>query len=190
MNEKKLNDLDKLYERFYVMFGRLFRNRKLFDSEKTVKLFAAGLVEQYVSEYSTFKMSYELEELPEIEKLKQRHFALVPRKYRVWYSLWLFKRRNRALENIDREIYIELEQHFRKKEAALERLEKLLENSDSADKQTTAFDEPKQNTDTSSKASPTTANAPKTKTKQQDNGQVPGQMTLDDVQANKEPKKP
>ena len=209
MNEKKLTDLNALQEKFYAMFGRLWRNRKLLDGEKTFKRFAANLVEQYEAEYDAFKTGYELEELPELEKLKQRHFALVPRKYRPWYFLWLFKRRNRALKNIDREIYIELEQHFRKKEAALERLEKLLENSDSADKQTTAFDEPKeseQGAETSERtieiktdprasdaqAEPEKAGktAAKAKTKPKDNGQVPGQMTLDDVQANTEPKKP
>ncbi len=184
MNEKKLNDLDKLYERFYAMFGRLFRNRKLFDSEKTVKLFAAGLVEQYVSEYSTFKMSYELEELPEFEKLKQRHYELVPRTYRPWYFLWLFKRSNRALKNIYHEIYIETERHFREKEAALERLEKLLDNDE---KQTTAFEELTENGEQAKKE--TSESAPK-KFKPNKQGELPGQITLDDVQAHKNTKTP
>ena len=217
---EKLNELKELNEKFYEMFGRLFRNRKLLDNEKTVKYFGEKLFEQYKAEYEALKYKHELIELPELEKLKQRHFALVPRKYRVWYFLWLFKRRNRALKNIDREIYIELEQHFRKKEAALERLEKLLENSDSADKQTTAFDEPLEEPGEQRPTEPEKSQVnkytacdgkeyvtPATKTgktaaatdiaakiekekKSEPTGQAPGQITLDDVQVQTEPKKP
>lgn len=156
------------------MFGRLYKNRKLLDNVKTVEYFGKELFEQYKAEYEALRYKYELIELPELEKVKQRHYNLVPRKYRVWYSLWLLKRRNRALKNIDREIYIELEQHFRKKEVALERLEAALENADSAELCPVAFEKPPEEEPEMDKSNPRES----------------VQITLDDVHAKKEPKKP
>ncbi len=140
--EEKLNELRELNEKFYDMFGRLFRNRKLLDSEKTFKYFGERLFEQYKAEYEALRYKYELKELPEIEKIKQLHRELVPRESRPWYFLFLFRNRNRALKNIEREALIEIEQIFRRKEAALERLEEALEKADTAEQRTTALDEP------------------------------------------------
>ncbi len=142
--EEKLKDLRELNEKFFDMFGRLFRNRKLLDSEKTFKYFGERLFEQYKAEYEALKYKHELKELPELEKVKQLHKEIVPRSWRPWYFLFLVHRRNRALKNIEREAFIEIEQLFRSKEAALERLEAALDNADGAEQRTTAFDEPKE----------------------------------------------
>ncbi len=168
---EKLDELKALNEKFYEMFGRLFRNRKLLDNEKTVKYFGEKLFEQYKAEYEALKYKHELKELPELEKVKQRHYEFVPRTWRPWYFLFLFRRRNRALKNIDREIYCEIETHFRKKEAALERLETALDKADGTDCRSVIFDEPTEQTE------------------QRKDGQAPRQITLDDAQAQKEPKK-
>ena len=64
--EEKLKDLRELNEKFYDMFGRLFRNRKLLDSEKTFKYFGERLFEQYKAEYEALKYKHELKELPDL----------------------------------------------------------------------------------------------------------------------------
>ncbi len=237
---EKLDELRQLNEKFYEMFGRLYKNRKLLDNTKTVEFFGKQLFEQYKAEYEALKYKYEIDELPELETVKQRHSELVPRYRRPWYFLFLIRRPNRALKNIERAIYCEIEAHFRKKEAALERLEAALDKKDSADKQTTAFDKPKESTaepektqvnkytvcdgkeyvtpplKTGKTAAATDIAAKTEKEKKPDKpaakvekekkpdkpaakvekekkpeptGQAPGQITLDDVQAQTEPKK-
>lgn len=190
---EKLDELKVLNEKFYEMFGRLFRNRKLLDNEKTVKYFGEKLFEQYKAEYEALRYKHELKEMPELERVKQRHYELVPRAWRPWYFLFLVRRRNRALKNIDREIYIELEQYFRKKEAALERLEVALDKKDSADQRTKVFDELPEKPDEQKSQSSEKPNKPVAKSKKSKKPelteQAPGQITLDDVQAQPEPKK-
>ena len=83
--EEKLKDLRELNEKFYDMFGRLFRNRKLLDSEKTFKYFGERLFEQYKAEYEALKYKHELKELPELERVKQLHKEIVPHVWRPWY---------------------------------------------------------------------------------------------------------
>lgn len=199
---EKLNELRQLNEKFYDMYGRLYKNRKLLDNSKTVEFFGKQLFEQYKAEYEALKYKYEIEELPELETVKQRHSELVPRYHRPWYFLFLVKRPNRALKNIERAIYCEIEQHFRNKEAALKRLEDALDKKESADQRTKIFDEPPEEPDEQTPAEPATepkaqptekpdkpaAKAAKEK-KPEPTGQAPGQITLDDVQAQTEPKK-
>lgn len=196
---EKLDELRQLNEKFYEMFGRLYKNRKLLDNSKTVEFFGKQLFEQYKAEYEALKYKYEIEELPELEIFKLRHSELVPHTYRPWYFLWLFKRRNRALKNIERAIYCEIEAHFRKKEAALERLEAALDKNDNAEHRAMIFDEPPEEADEQTPTVPKTqppekpdkhaAKAAKEK-KTEPTGQAPGQITLDDVQAQTAQKKP
>ncbi|MDE6597977.1 MAG: hypothetical protein K2K60_05010 [Clostridia bacterium] len=199
---EKLDELRQLNEKFYEMYGRLYKNRKLLDNSKTVEFFGKQLFEQYKAEYEALKYKYEIEELPELETVKQRHSELVPRYRRPWYFLFLVRRPNRALKNIERAIYCEIEAHFRKKEAALERLEAALDKKDSAEQRTKIFDEPPEEPDEQTPTEPATepkaqpsekpdklaAKAEKEK-KPEPTGQAPGQITLDDVQAQTEPKK-
>lgn len=202
---EKLDKLNALNEKFYGMFGRLFRNRKLLDNEKTFKHIGAILFEQYKAEYEALKYKYEIVELPELEEVKQRHFELVPRRWRPWWLLFLFRFRNRAAKNIDRKIYCEIEEHFRKKEEALERLEAAL---DKASENCNPFDEPaepgkpqdeqnhaenveKQETKQTDKPSETKPEkVKKAKSEPKGSEQLRGQMTLDDVQKQTEQQKP
>ena len=47
---EKLDELRQLNEKFYEMFGRLYKNRKLLDNTKTVEFFGKQLFEQYKAE--------------------------------------------------------------------------------------------------------------------------------------------
>lgn len=138
---EKLDKLQELNEKFYAMFGRLFKNRKLLDSDKTYKYFGERLFEQYKAEYEALRYNYEIKELPELEAVKQRHHALVPKLRRVWYTLFIFRRPNRALKILYREMFVELEEHFRKKEAALVRLEEALDKQDETEQPAKLFEE-------------------------------------------------
>jgi len=177
---EKLDELKALNEKFYELYGRLFKNRKLLDNAKTVEYFGKQLFEQYKAEYEALKYKYEIIELPELEKEKQRYDEIVPRTYRPWYFLFLIRRRNRALKNLEREVYCEIEKYFRGKEEALARLEAALDKTDNADCSPSALDEPKEGPETE----------PSEPDKPQAHGQAPGQVTFDDVQSQSEPKKP
>lgn len=209
---EKLDKLNALNEKFYGMFGRLFRNRKLLDNEKTFKHIGAILFEQYKAEYEALKYKYEIKELPELEEVKQKHFELVPRRWRPWWLLFLFRFRNRAAKNIDRKIFCEMEEHFlkvevglKKREEALERLEAAL---DKASENCNPFDEPAEQgtpeneqklAENVEKQEPKQTDKPaetkpektkKAKSEPKGSEQLRGQMTLDDVQSQTEQQKP
>lgn len=188
MPSNKSDKLDKLYklnEKFYNLYGRLHENFVLFDDEKTRQIFAANLLEQYKAEYALLKIETETVDEPLIYEALLRHNALVPRRRFIFF-------RNRAQKLIDREVMFELDEFFRKKEQALERLIEALDDADGAENATTAFEEPQ------AKPAEHAADAPKPKRSRKpkssepkdpppsdktppDDGQIKGQLSIDEL---------
>lgn len=123
----KIDELNKLNEQFYKLFGRLYENRKLLTNAKALEFFGAKLFEQYKAEYELLKVKFETDELPELHRAYTKHGILVPRKRFVFF-------RNRSQKLIEGEVFNELEKYFIEREAqlkkqteALKRLEEALD---------------------------------------------------------------
>ncbi|MDE7086841.1 MAG: hypothetical protein K2O67_01480 [Clostridia bacterium] len=138
MDDEKLNKLDelkKLLNKFYELYGNLFKNRKLLDNNKTYQYFGARIFEQFQIEYQVLRIKFETIENPEIYAARVIHGLLVPRR-----RFGIF--RNRAQKLIDRKVTQEIDKYFSKQIEALERLNKALDKADSAEHRPTIFDEP------------------------------------------------
>lgn len=207
--QKQLERLGEYQERFFKFAGDLYENIETLGNE-FYNIMLADVEKTYQKGSEILKQIAELEYKAAMYEIDCRAGLITPGRRR-----WRFWKRNEPGEIIFREVNVDVTRAFRERTAALERLEAALDKSDSADKQTTAFDEPQQEKpgETSEKtdkkttsqcgctttepqkqekpgnAEPAT-NETKAKTKPQSNGQVPGQMTLDDVQAQSEPQEP
>lgn len=205
--QEKLDELKNLNDKFYKMFGELFRNRKLLDNAETYKYFGKKLFEQYKVEYEVLQTKFETIEKPALYEAQVRHDILVPRKRFIFF-------RNRAQKLIDDKVICELDKYFAEREKELEKqqaaLERLLEALDSADQRSMAFDEPKVKDELEEPESPESAasaavqeateqpkncdtvalmqNTEKTKgpEKAQPKGKLKGQMSIDDVQTSEQ----
>lgn len=135
MDDNKLDELDKLFNMFYQLYGNLFKNRKLLDNNKTYQYFGARIFEQFQIEYQILKIKFETIENPAIYEAYVRHDSLVPRR-----RFGIF--RNSAQKLIDRKVTQELDEYFTKQIAALERLTAALDEADNAEHSLTVFDEP------------------------------------------------
>ncbi len=112
MNNDKLDELKKLNEKFYELYGRLHENEELLGDAAQLKLFRQNLFEQYKAEYNLFKIKYETAEGPALYEAQVRHDILIPRR-----NCLIF--RNRARKLIDGEIKCEQEEFFAKREKKL-----------------------------------------------------------------------
>lgn len=140
--DDKLDEFKRLNEKFYELFGRLNENKSLFNNVKAVEFFGNKIFEQYKTEYEILKVRFEEIEKPELYRERVKREILVPRRRFIFF-------RNRARKLIDNEIVTEFNKYFNDREKALEkqikaleRLSKVLEEADSAEHRTTAFDEP------------------------------------------------
>lgn len=134
-DNNKLDELKNLLNKFYELYGNLFKNRKLLDNNKTYQYFGARIFEQFQIEYQVLRIKFETVENPAIYEAHVRHGLLVPRR-----RFGIF--RNRAQKLIDRKVSQELDEYFTKQIAALERLTEALDEADSAEHRPTIFDEP------------------------------------------------
>lgn len=175
----KLDELRALNDKFYQLFGELFENRKLLDSNKTYQYMGEKLFEQYKTEYEVLRIKFETVEKPALYRAEVIHFETVPKNRFIFF-------RNRAKKLIDNEVFAELSKSFKAREEAVERLIEALDNQDSAEQRTTAFDEP-QSEETESRASDAAQVKPKRGRKRKiiinDNAaeQLPGQVRIDEL---------
>ena len=199
---EKLEELHELNEKFYKLYGRLHENEELFmGDKKALDWFKAKLFEQYKVEYEVLQIKFETIEKPALYEAEVRHDMLVPRKRFIFF-------RNRAQKLIDNEVICELDRYFAEREEKLrkqeEALERLLEALDSAEKQTSAFDEPQdeleegESPESAAPAAVQEATEPTRKGgnvapmqssdttkgpgKAEPKGKLKGQMSIDDVQ--------
>lgn len=142
MNNEKIEELKKLNEKFYELFGRLHENHQLLNSVKAYEFLGAKIFEQYKAEYELLRIRFESEEKPELYREQVKRNILVPRNRFIFF-------RNRARKLIYREVMLQLDKYFREREEVLERqtkalelLEKVLNDADRADRSPTVFDEP------------------------------------------------
>lgn len=134
-DNNKLDELKQLLNKFYELYGNLFKNRKLLDNNKTYQYFGARIFEQFQIEYQVLRIKFETVENPAIYEARVRHGLLVPRR-----RFGIF--RNRAQKLIDRKVTQEIDEYFTKQIAALERLTEALDEADNAEHRPTVFDEP------------------------------------------------
>lgn len=130
---EKLDELKKLNEKFYELFGRLYKNKTLLNNAKAYEYFGAKLFEQYKLDYELLRIKFEEIEKPELYRENVKHNGLVPRRRFIFF-------RNRAQKLIDNEVIYELEKYFKQREdelkrnnEALERLNAALEKVDAVD---------------------------------------------------------
>lgn len=130
---EKLDELKKLNEKFYELFGRLYKNKTLLNNAKAYEYFGAKLFEQYKVDYELLRIKFEETEKPELYRENVKHNGLVPRRRFIFF-------RNRAQKLIDNEVIYELEKYFKQREEelrrnteALERLNAALEKVDAVD---------------------------------------------------------
>ena len=72
----------------------------------------------------------ELERLARDNEFKRRKEELTPKNKRLWYTLWLFKKPNRAEELLQREAEANADIKLNEREKATEELEKILAAAD------------------------------------------------------------
>ena len=185
---EKLEELGKLNEKFYELYGNLSENRKFLGDNKTYQLFSTNLLEQYKAEYEILKIRFETIEKPKLYAAQVRHGELVPRNHFFFF-------RNRAKKLIDNEILLELDKYFNEREKALERLISALENEDSAEQETKAFNEPAMSGETPAtviesaervkdeqpKAEKPTRTRKTREPKEPNNAQLSGQVSIEEI---------
>lgn len=105
-----IKELSELNEKFYQLYGRLYKNKSLLAIKpEQIQYMATALFNQYKAEYKLLAMRAEIREQRELYDADLRHNVLVPRK-----RFFLF--RNRAMKQLDAEIRDELEAWFEQRE--------------------------------------------------------------------------
>ena len=105
-----IKELGELNEKFYQLYGRLHKNKSLLAIKpEQIQYMATALFNQYKAEYKLLAMRAEIREQRELYDAELRHEVLVPRK-----RFFLF--RNRAMKQLDVEIWDELEAWFEQRE--------------------------------------------------------------------------
>lgn len=117
-----INELRKLNEKFYELYGRLYENNELLTAKQR-ELMANNLLLQYKSEYELLQQKTGIDKAREQYTVKQRRGMLIPKCFR--FLFW--KKKNYAAEQIDREIKAEITKYFDEREKALARLVEALD---------------------------------------------------------------
>lgn len=114
-----LDDLEKLNEQIYRLYGSLYENSELLTKEQaeyTAKCLFVG----YKSEYELIALRAEIEYKTERFAVNEKRKALIPRR---WRKFIFWKKKNRSADILLRELNQELEGNFAKREIALEKSE-------------------------------------------------------------------
>lgn len=188
-----IDRIKELNDKFYEACGELHENKSHIE-EPHRKAVAQNIYKMYELDYKLIQL--QLSDIDfELEKLERKKEKLKPRTRRLWYTFFIKKVRNKAEELVEQTAEDESSEFLKIKENALKALEKALEDADKADL-AEAFDEPKQGTETPDRTIAPQSDrreankAAKAETEPKKAGQLPGQMTLDDVQAQSEPQEP
>ncbi len=110
-----IDDLRELNEKFYALYGRLYKNRELLGKAQEDSI-AAKLLAQYEAEYGLLHLREEIVRAKELYELRLKSSALTPRTWRSWF----FRRKyNRAAALSGERIAAEVERYFARLEEAL-----------------------------------------------------------------------
>lgn len=188
-----IDRIKELNDKFYEACGELHENKSHIE-EPHRKAVAENIFKMYELDYKLIQLK--LSDIDfELEKLERKKEKLKPRTRRLWYTLFLKKVRNKAEELVEQTAEDESSEFLKDKANALKALKEALETADKADV-ADVLNEPKQGTETpartiDTKTDPREASkAAKAETELKKAGQLPGQMTMDDVQAQAEPQEP
>lgn len=130
-------ETDKLHEEYYKKFGRLHSSQNLLSSEIYNEM-ANNLLEEYRTEYELMNLRDQSETERTKYELETRNGWIIPRFFRR-FIFW--KRPNRAADQINRELAVQINEYFNKRERALERLIAALDRTDENSESQTADDE-------------------------------------------------
>lgn len=105
-----IKELGELNEKFYQLYGRLYKNKSLLAIKpEQIQYMATALFNQYKAEYKLLSMRAEIRERRALYDTELRHYILVPRKRFIFF-------RNRAMKQLDTEIIEKLEAWFEQRE--------------------------------------------------------------------------
>lgn len=96
--------IEKLYEKYYSLYGNLFASRNIFPNTKVYCFFAESLFDRFKQELDVCNTEYVLGEGSKIFELKFKAANYIPR--RTWF--WRLNRTAKAL----RKLYIEEFRNF------------------------------------------------------------------------------
>jgi len=88
--------IEKLYEKYYSLYGNLFASRNIFPNDKVYNFFAEGLFDRFKQELDVCNTEYVLDEGSKMFELKFKAANYIPR--RTW--LWRFNRTAKALRKL------------------------------------------------------------------------------------------
>ena len=114
-----LDDLEKLNEQIYRLYGSLYENSELLTKEQaeyTAKCLFIG----YKAEYELIALRAEIEYKTDRFAVNEKRKALIPRR---WRRFIFWKKKNRSADILLRELSQELEGDFAQREQALEKSE-------------------------------------------------------------------
>lgn len=178
---------DALHESYYRKFGELRRNIDNLTDEAYMAI-AKNLLEEYLEEYALMRLEDGIETSRKRYGLITRANELEPR--RIRHHL-LFRRPNRAADQLTREMLAEIEEFFERHERALEQLEAALAQTENAEPEDILLQpEPEPDTQEEPATDPgeerqeppkdKPQKPPRTRRKRsQPDGQLPGQISLD-----------
>lgn len=116
---------DELHERYYKKFWRLKENAPALSG--VMDVMRSNLLEEYKTEYAIMHAEDLIENERQLYALGVKGNELIPKEHR--YRLF-WKRPNRAQIQLNRELEAEIEEFYRRRELALERLIVALERAD------------------------------------------------------------
>lgn len=180
---------DELHTRYYQKFAKLKSNEGLLEPE-IYKEIAKNLLNEYKTEYAIMHAADVIETERAVYGLTVRSSSLIPVP-RKRFFLFFHRRENYAANQIEREMYVEIERFFNRREKAIERLTAALEGAEQSEMneaydqpEPTAEDTTEPTTDESARAEQQTEPDPaKPKGKkrvkpQPDNSVMPGQVSM------------
>ena len=168
---------DELHERYYKKFWALEQNSQALGGE-VKDVFRKNILEEYITEYAIMHGGDRIENARKLYELDIKQDELIPRYKRRRWVFWK-KRPNQAADQINREMLIEIQRFFNARELALERLIAALDKDstpqpDEADQ--AAADKAPETT-----AGTNTAQSDPAREPERNKGQIPGQLSLDQI---------
>lgn len=175
---------DELLEKYYKKFGDLHESAALL-SPAMKKEAEEVLLDEFKNEYKLMHAQDRLEYEQKLYEYECKISELVPIPRRR-FLLFFHRKANRSASVTEREVATDIEAYFKKREKALELLEKLIDESED-ENPLAPTEEPKPNDDVVDAAKPKPKKARKSNKIKQEIGQIEGQIKIELPESEKKP---
>ncbi len=115
---KMIEQIEELNIKTYELYCKLDRYKDKM-TETAYKYMADKLFLIYQAEFEKLYGDYDIERTRKRYELKERRYALLPRSRRIWWTLFIRKRKNKTAQLIEEKAELEAEDFFKELEKQL-----------------------------------------------------------------------